>query len=183
MYVEKFKTLMDAIVENNKGDQQEIDYLTNFTYERAGKFVIYFNRVYDDVLGSQMDRALFAGGALSQEDLQTRTMKRDSDRRSAHDMAISACEQINRFCKVNGVPNICPETTDRYEVAEFIGRFVQDVYQEGIRDKSLEKDLACKTGHSLDDAFAYANAKKESYKTSAADVKEKMETKWKEELR
>lgn len=177
MYSEKFKELFDKIMENNQDDPENGEFIINFVYERTGKFVNYFNKVYEDTAGTTRDRTLFAAGRLSQEDLQYNIERRDSARRSAHEMAIAACQQINRQCQANGIPNICPDTSDRYEIANFIGDFIQDVYQEGIgKGKEQEKETK---GNSLDDAFAFAKEKYASYKASAESVKTKMEEKWK----
>lgn len=178
MYVEKFRKLMDSISKKEKDPEKLKDNL-EFIYDRSSKFVNYFNKVCDHVLISESEHKKFFSGLISREKMMFAIEDADDSRRKAHDVATSACAQINRLCKQYDVPAICPDTTDRHEIAEFIGRFVQDVYQEGIRDKSLEKDLDCKTGHSLDDAFEYAKKECEKLKATAPAVKEKMEEKWK----
>lgn len=178
MYLENFKELTTAIAEKET-DPAEALKMGDYLYDRTSKFVNYFNKVCDHMIKGEIAHQMFHAGKLSRENMLFQIERLDGNRRSAHDMAAVACTQINRLCDTYQVQPFCPDTTDRHEVAEFVGRFVQEVYQDGIKDRSLEKNNF-KAGHSLDDAFTYAKMESKKLKAKGSDVKEKMEEKWKE---
>lgn len=126
-----YNELVKAIIEKET-DKEEVTYLVSFIEERLEVFVKYFNAVFKDVTSSSMNRQLFAAGYIDGKTLQERTMATDSARKTVHDLAISCCAQLNRLCATYGVTPFCPsENADRTEVADFIGTFVYNVYQNG----------------------------------------------------
>ena len=83
-------------------------------------------------------------GRIEQEEYEFRITRSDQLRRSAHNRAIDACSQLNRLCDRFDVPKFCPESTDRHVIADFVGKFVSEVYQQGIAPKDLD--------HAIEDA-------------------------------
>lgn len=144
-----YKNLIHAIVEKGEDVNDTVDFL----YERMEKFTLYFNTVYRAVIRSEISNELRAGGLLTQEDYQTRIMTDDRDRRIAHDSAIDACRQINRLCDRYNEKRICPETDDRYVIADYIGRFVYEVYQKG---QSQTRNVDLSKSNVIDDIIENA---------------------------
>ena len=78
-------------------------------------------------------------------------------RRNAHNSAIDACSIINRLCDIYGCDHICPDTNDRYIIADFIGSFVYNVYLEGQGNKTFDqvveaaRDLKADPNHAVDE--------------------------------
>lgn len=112
-----------------------------FIEDRFKKFVNYFNAVYDMVISSEANKALLSMDRISIEEFQDRIKKADESRRIFHDSAIAACNQINRLCDNVNLPHICPDTNDRYIIADFIGSFVYNIYEEEI-SKNISIDEA-----------------------------------------
>ncbi|MBQ7424878.1 MAG: DUF3232 domain-containing protein [Lachnospiraceae bacterium] len=119
-------------------DKEEFDYMMQFVGERLQSFTNYFNNVYNDVIASEVNRVLRDTGRIDQDEFEYRITKSDKMRRASHEVAISACAQLNRLCDRYEVPQFCPVTTDRHEIADFIGGFVSEIYQEGQRAPSLD---------------------------------------------
>ena len=61
----------------------------------------------------------------------------DASRRNAHEGAIVACAQLNRLCtEFYDCPAFCPDTQDRYVVADFCAQVAVEFYLDGIgKDK------------------------------------------------
>lgn len=126
---ENIQSLAKAIAAGDDEFKQED---MEFFVERLNMFVNYFNVVYDYVVSEEVNRALYDMDRISREDLIFRLENKDQKRRLVHETAISACAQINRLCDMYHVPQFCPVTQDRYEIAEFIGQFTHDIYQSNI---------------------------------------------------
>lgn len=160
---EKIRKFMEAI-STNENSPETVDHIIRFAYNAINRWVDYFVNVFYQVIGTETDRALWNIGSIDGEELRRRTEERDNSRRKAHNLAIQACAQINRLCDKYGIEKICPETDDRHVVAEFIGQFIQEIYQDGITN----------SGHSFDDAFEYAK-EHGLPKTNSDSVKEYVE--------
>lgn len=123
--------------------------VVEFLEERFKYFVNYFNTVYEMVISAEANHRFLDMGKISIEEYQDRMMRLDSSRRSAHEVAIAACKQINRQCDAVNLPHICPDTDDRYLIADFVGSFVYNIYEEEISknisiDEAIEKARASK---------------------------------------
>lgn len=67
---------------------------------------------------------LRATNVISQEEFERRLKVTDSSRRGKHNLAIDACNQLNRQCDLYQIPRICDiDTENRAEVADFAARF------------------------------------------------------------
>ncbi|MCR5670741.1 MAG: hypothetical protein K6G10_07015 [Butyrivibrio sp.] len=157
---ENIGNLIRAISERTP-DKEERDYLLTFVAERLSTFTGYFNSVYNDVIASETSRILRDTGRIDQEEFEFRLTRSDASRRSAHNLAIDACTQLNRLCDNFHVPKFCPETDDRHVIADFIGKFVSELYQEGQRAPSIDQAIenARKTNQNPDRAYKDLSAK------------------------
>lgn len=127
-YTEKIKRFVKAVTEQETDSDEIAFYLETFE-EKAYTFSRYCMAVYKMEIRMPVVRTLYAGDI---ERLQESIMAMDERRRIAHEAAISACAVINRLCDRFDQPRMCPETEDRYEIADFVGRFVYEVYLNGI---------------------------------------------------
>lgn len=141
---EKLKALFAAICEQEK-DAAEANEVIDFVISRLDTFPAYFDAVYKDVLSLESDTMLRNSGLIDQEQFAFRRESIDATRKMKHDVAISACNQINRQCDAYGVPHICPDIDmdhlDRTMVADFIGTFVYNTYEQGIGQVSMDKAI------------------------------------------
>ena len=102
-------------------------------------------------------------GRISQEDFEFRITQSDSLRRSIHDVAIDACKQLNRLCDAYSVERFCPEeSADRHQVADFIGTFVYNIYEDGQGNRSMDKSIedARKKGLNADRGYEKVSRKR-----------------------
>lgn len=133
--------------------------VVEFLEERFKHFVDYFNNVYEMVISAEANRRFLDMGKISIEEYQDRMMRLDSSRRSAHEVAIAACAQINRQCDRVNLPHICPDTTDRYVIADFIGTFVYNIYEEEIT-KVISMDQAIDAARKNGSTYSAAEIEK-----------------------
>lgn len=67
------------------------------------------------------------------EELRDKVMALDAKRRSKHESAITNCNLLNRICDRYEVERIVPiDTSDRHQVAEFIGNFCYETFDAGL---------------------------------------------------
>lgn len=140
--------LIKAIA-NRDFDQGEINGDIAFVNERFDTFRKYFNAVYKHVYGSSIALTMVHGGRMEVEEYQDKVMKYDADRKSAHNMAIAACNQINRQCDMYGIEHLCPEVefdpinnekcVNRGEIADFVGRYMYSVFQQGREGRTMDQ--------------------------------------------
>ena len=137
--------LKQAIINNDNPEYIEDD--LEFVDDNVDAFRKYFNAVYEHVEGSAGQQLLFNSGLITGEQLKDRIMKYDADRRSAHNKAIDACAKLNRLCEQYNIEKFCPEiqydkdgkAINRAEVADFVGKYVYDVYQRGIHKAPIQE--------------------------------------------
>ena len=92
----------------------------------------YVNSVYNHITQTSIIYALYEG-----DDLRDKLMQLDKRRRIAHESAIAACSQINRMCEIYNVPKFCPETDDRYIIADFCAQVTVEFFLDGqSKDKN-----------------------------------------------
>lgn len=150
-----YKNLVNAII-TKETDKEDVKFYIDFIEEKLETFVKYFNAVYKDVMASNINRQLFAAGYIDGETLRARTIETDCSRKIIHDVAIASCAQLNRLCETYGVTPFCPsEDADRTEIADFIGTFVYNVFQEGIGKTDMDKAVEIAKENSCDADRAY----------------------------
>ena len=159
MYIEKVRGLMDAIAQEKGLSDEAANNSIESLSDGLGKFVNYFNAVYKDVIQAEVAMSFRDAGRIGQDKFEFMREQTDSRRRNAHDSAILACDRLNRLCDTFEVDHICPEKdADRYEVADFIGSFVSEVYQDG-QHRNIDQaiDIARETGANPDKAYEPSN--------------------------
>ena len=79
------------------------------------------------------------------QEIRDRISDLDSRRKSAHEHAISSITMLNRICDAYGTERIADiDTTNRYEVADFVGQYCAEVYETG-KSKDLKEVENIKT--------------------------------------
>lgn len=92
-------------------------------------------------------------------DFQNAVQELDKMRRVYHNSAINACNILNRFSAKLGLePFYEGSTDDRYQVADFAGRFVNELYCNGIYKEERELHDALMNGEaSIDKHISLEN--------------------------
>ncbi len=138
---ENVTRLVRAMSEQVK-DKEEFEARLEIVGKGLESFTKYFNAVYNDVMQAEVNKVLRDTGRIDQEEYERRIISSDQQRRVIHNRAITSCAQLNRYCEQFGVDKFCPETDDRHVIADFIGTFVSEVYQDGQK-KTM--DIAIET--------------------------------------
>lgn len=126
MYQKKYFDLVEAVKDDN--------FFLNYIKERVEKLVEYVNSI--ELMEMQLPILRFKYEA---EKYQEEVMRLDFNRRSKHNVAIDACNQLNRLCEKNGLELLFTcDMDDRNEVAEAIA----DMVTEFLKDGLVKKDKA-----------------------------------------
>lgn len=174
--VSKFTTisgyvdLIEKIAEDKELSESEAKEDIYYMEKQLDVFREYFNSVYAHIIGGETQRVLCSGGYIEPDAMQHRIMDLDSTRKIMHDSAIDSCAKLNRRCEFYGIPKICPDIErgiegkciNRGEIADFVGNFVYNVFQEGRGKPTLEEimkkhDIKYGDRTTLDAAFTIAN--------------------------
>lgn len=157
------KDLREAIV-NRQEDQEYIEEDLELVDEKLDAFRQYFNAVFEHVMGSESNRFLCNAGYMEPDVMRDKNMELDAARRSKHEKAIDACNILNRLCDRHGIEHLCPDVEkdgekcmNRDEIAEFVGYFVYNVYQQGIGAPELDQIRGDRTA--IDTAIDIAKEK------------------------
>lgn len=143
--------LKNAILKN--GQEEYIADDLKFVDDQMDRFRDYFNKVYEHVVGSESTRLMLSAGRIEIEKYQDRIMKLDGNRKHAHNMAIDACNKLNRLCDAYNIDHFCPEviastdgkqTMNRGKIADFVGKFMYETYQRGRNKADLEIEAVMK---------------------------------------
>jgi len=134
----KIKNLINAVSKSDDSleDKREI---LDFIEQRVQHMANYVNAV---VMMNVSTSILYAK-SLDQEDLIDKIQSLDKKRKMTHDVAISACVQLDRQCEFYQCEKICGLTPEkdangeitvesRKEFASFIGNFINEIFQEEI---------------------------------------------------
>lgn len=94
-------------------------------------FVDYQNHVIHMSIVQPTIYILYEG-----QECRDRVQNLDTTRKIKHDAAIANMSMLNRICDGYGVEHIAPvDTKDRYAVADFIGKFCNEIYEENKSTK------------------------------------------------
>ena len=100
-------------------------------------FVTYANTVIRMTVMVPIWKNRFDG-----EDLRDRISSIDATRRANHETAISSIAMLNRLMKAHGLQPFAEiDVTDRYQVADFVGAFVSEIYEAG-KSKNMDSLVA-----------------------------------------
>jgi len=106
------------------GDKEEV-------IKTIGSQMNYFPKYVNAVIDQQIQTPIIYATKEGQ-DLRDAIQDLDSYRRSVHEAAIGACNILNRICDRLGLePFTTIDTTDRYAVADFAGKFTSQVFADG----------------------------------------------------
>ena len=127
--IEKFNALVNAIKNSDCQYKQDDLEMLDDDMMSFGKYV--------DIVYQETYRLPLLRARLDDEDLREAIQDLDKRRRICHEAAIAACSTINKTCDYYNVDRFCPETDDRYIVADFCAKVSASFYLNGI-NKSVE---------------------------------------------
>lgn len=105
------------------------DKALEFLGSRLESFPDYANVVIREQVMTPIWRAKFDG-----QEFRDHVQDLDRQRRSAHDSAIMSVNILNRMSQSMGLePFADIDTNDRYAVADFVGQYVNELYNNGIK--------------------------------------------------
>ena len=107
-------------------------------------FVTYANTVIRMTIMIPIWRNRFEGS-----DLRDKIQGIDATRRANHEAAISSIAMLNRIMKAHGLEPFAEiDVTDRYQVADFVGAFISEIYEDG-KSKKMD-DLVAHNSQEFD---------------------------------
>lgn len=122
--VNKTIRLLSCITEDKELDNDDKKAIHDFIIERIETFSDYVRATNNHVYTIQSITMLRSGNIIDQDEFERRLKNADTNRRGKHNLAIDACNQLNRQCDIYQIPHICNiDTTNRSEVANFAARF------------------------------------------------------------
>ena len=129
-YLEKIQNLMSAMAANGfktfDGSREE----ACDTVESA---IMSFPEYTNTVIRQQVVLKVLPYRDLTTEEFQDTVTQLDTRRRSVHNAAIGNMSMLNRLAELNGQEKIFQiDTKDRFAVADAVGTFVNEVYNDGI---------------------------------------------------
>lgn len=94
-------------------------------------FVDYINSVIMMVFGSEIIKERYAP-----DERRPYLEELDKKRHVCHEACISSLSLMNKLCLLYGVEQVAEDVNlkDRYDVADYIGQFIIEVYNEEIRN-------------------------------------------------
>lgn len=124
-YLEKQRDL----IEKMRGSDGKLDEMSEGFLTRAfTTFPDYANVVIRQQAMIPIWQARYDG-----QELRDRISEIDTTRRNMHEAAIASANMLNRMCAKNGLePFFEGDTNDRHAVADFVGDYVNEVYNHGI---------------------------------------------------
>lgn len=125
----KIKTIIDEL---NATDYELFDGSKDDAMDFLSRQLIAFPKYANIVIKEQIMTPIWRNRCEGQ-DLRDRIQDMDSKRRICHENAISATNILNRLSKNLNLPAFADiDTADRHAVAEFVGGFVNEMYNNGI---------------------------------------------------
>lgn len=128
-YKEKEVALLKAFESTNYGFfDSDKDEAFNLLGRCLRSFPQYANAVINEQITTPIIHSRYDG-----EELRNRIAELDTVRRNAHESAIGSLNILNRISAKHGLePFAAIDTKDRHAVAEFVGQYVNELYNEGI---------------------------------------------------
>ena len=138
-YLEKESRLIEAM---NRDNFSKFDGDKDMAYDMLERCFDSFPDYANTVIRMQTMVPIWSQRYDGQE-LRDRIQDIDQTRRIKHDGAISSLGILNRLSTMHGLePFADVDTSDRYAVADFVGRFVSETYADGTHTSmdALVKD-------------------------------------------
>lgn len=127
-FTEKQQKLIETLKVNNYPGFRDKDDAFDFIGAQFDSFTNYANSVIHETIMMPIWRNRYEG-----QDLRDKIQDCDRSRRIAHDSAISGINILNRVSDKLGLPPFADiDTTDRFQVADFVGAYMNEVYNNGI---------------------------------------------------
>lgn len=128
-YIKREQELLTKLHKTNyamfDGDKAEA---LDFVASQLEKFPNYANIVIQQQIMQPIWYNRFEG-----QELRDHIEGIDSNRRIAHESAIASVNILNRTCSKLGLDKFADiDTTDRHAVADFVGQYVNQLYNNGI---------------------------------------------------
>lgn len=137
------------------------DKALEFVGARLKAFPDYANIVVREQIMTPIWRVQYDG-----QDFRDRISDIDRQRRSAHDAAIMSVNILNRMCDKMGLPAYADiDTNDRHAVADFVGQYVNEIYNNGINGGMDSATLGRDRGYDSEKLDARLRALDESFDT------------------
>lgn len=119
------QTLKATNYEMFDGDKEDA---LDFIGDQFDAFTNYANIVIRESVMTPIWRDRYEG-----QDLRDKIQDIDRSRKIAHDSAISGINILNRLSNNMGLPPFAEiDTKDRHQVANFVGQYINEVYNKGI---------------------------------------------------
>lgn len=140
MFMVKQLELMSAMKQSG---YELFDHDADDTYDTLERifsaFVEYANCVIRMQVMIPIWRSRYDG-----EELRDKVQDIDQARHVYHESAISSLKQLNRLCSMYGLPLYADiDTSDRYAVADFVGTWISEIYEDG-KSRKMDTTVAGK---------------------------------------
>lgn len=157
--IEKLREIIDTLEKTNyaefDGDRGEA---LDMIADSMVSFPNYVNAVAREQIMMPIISAKYDG-----QDYRDQVMRLDSTRRMCHDSAIIGVNMMNRLCaNLDLEPFATIDTDDRHAVAGFVGKTVNEIYNQGIGNEAYDK-----TAYSSFDTAVEKGVTQRGYKTDA----------------
>lgn len=138
-YLQKEENLIKAM----KAEQfQLFDGDRDDAYDTLERALVSFPDYANTVIRMQIMMPIWRN-RYDGEELRDRISDIDSTRHIRHEAAISGISVLNRLSRIYGLePFADIDTNDRYAVADFVGSYISEIYEDGTKHSmdSLTKD-------------------------------------------
>ena len=125
--------LINTIALDSKLNEDDRLYIQNFIKESCIAFPRYIMATNEYVLTVHSILKSRENGDISQEEFERELENVDTSRRTFHNKAIDACNQLNRLCEKYGLEKICDiETSNRAAVANFTSVFSMAIHEYAL---------------------------------------------------
>lgn len=134
MYYQKFSALLHAIA-TKWGKDDEV-------FEMVGDALKAFGYYVMSVYEMETRITLLRFRCNDSAEFQAEVTQLDRSRKLAHDAAIAHCSSLNRIAKQLGIEDVnpCPDTDDRYVIANFCADITMEFFRRGQENHSPISD-------------------------------------------
>lgn len=128
-FIDKEKQLLEKLRQTNyemfdRNKEEALDFVS----QRLTAFPNYANVVIREQILTPIWRVNLGG-----QELRDQIMSMDQRRHSSHENAIASLNGLNRMCESLGMGRFADiDTDDRHAVADFVGDYVNELYNNGI---------------------------------------------------
>lgn len=127
--VDNIKNLFHNVSNDNTLTESDKVAIHSFLIETMNHFSEYVQETNNYVFVVQSISELRLTDSISQEEFERQLKNVDLTRRNKHNIAIDACNQLNRQCDFYHIDKICDiDTTNRLQVADFAAKFAMAVH-------------------------------------------------------